>query len=280
MSLLSQVTTGAGKTGIRAVIAAVEGMGKTSLLASAPRCLLVQLEDGAKGLNVHKTPLVTSWEALGGLLDEIVAACRAKKFPYQTIGFDSATAGERLIDEYTIKTDPAYKAGNPGKISMETGHGGYGKAYSLAKESFNTWLRYCDILANEFGINIVFTCHVFSSRVIDPAVGEFHSWDLLLHSPKNEKNYGKRETLTQWADLVGFLHEPMFVSLGKGETVARAGSLNQGRVLAVDRTPAWVAKNRFGLTGVLPIPKEKGWNSIAHAIYEATRGSVDVFNRD
>jgi hypothetical protein len=62
--------------------------------------------------------------------------------------------------------------------------------------------------------------HVFAAKMIDPAFGEFDSWDLLLHSPKNNKNYGKREMLTQWADLVGFLHEPFFIT--KGDQIQQA----------------------------------------------------------
>jgi hypothetical protein len=66
----------------------------------------------------------------------------------------------------------------------------------------------------------------------------------------------------------------------KGQTMAKGQSLNQGRVLAVDRQPGWVAKNRYGMTGTIPIPKEKGWNAVANAIYEATNKTVDVWNRD
>jgi hypothetical protein len=97
-----------------------------------------------------------------------------------------------------------------------------------------------------------------------------------LHSPKNQKNYGKREMVTQWADLVGFLHEPLFIT--KGQTLNQASSMNQGRVLAVDRTPGYVAGNRYGMTGTIPIPRVNGWNAVAHAIHAAS--GIDIFNRD
>jgi hypothetical protein len=170
---------------------------------------------------------------------------------------------------------------------MAEAHGGFGKAYEVANGIFQRWTRYQDELAKYGGINIIVTCHVFSSSVIDPAFGEYHTWDLELHSPKNEKTYGKRELITQWADMIGFLHEPMFVNKAKdGEKLNQATSANQGRVLAVDRKPQWVAGNRYGLEGVINIPKppegSQGffpdmWNEIAHRIHSAN--GVDVFNR-
>jgi hypothetical protein len=159
---------------------------------------------------------------------------------------------------------------------MESALGGYGKAYQLANQYFDDFLKKCDILAVHFGINIVVTCHVFAAKVVDPTVGEYDSWDLLMHSPKNQKTYGKREMITQWADVVGFLHEPMFII--EGDKVNKGVSANKGRVLGVSRTPSYVAGNRFGLIGEIPIPQQQGWNHLANAIYQSC--GVDVFNRD
>ena len=58
-------------------------------------------------------------------------------------------------------------------------------------ERFMVVIGMLDALALQLGINIVFTCHVFANLVVDPQVGEYSSWDLLLHSPKNFKTYGK-----------------------------------------------------------------------------------------
>jgi len=100
------------------------------------------------------------------------------------------------------------------------------------------------------------TTHVFAANILDPSAGEYTSWDILLHSPKNQKTYGKRELLTQWADVVGFLHEPIFVTEGK--TMNKGVSQGQGRVLELNRTPGWVAKNRFGVVKSIPLPKDNG----------------------
>lgn len=280
MGILDSVNSSQTPSGVRAVIAGVEKVGKTTFAVSAPRAILVPLEMGYSGVTVMKTPMLDKYADVIALLDEIIAACSAGKFAYQSVVFDSATALERLIHQQVLATDPTYAAGNKKAMTMESALGGYGKAYQYANELMDIFLKRCDILAQYYRINIVLTCHVFAAEVLDPMHGKYDSWDLLLHSPKNQKTYGKREMLTQWADIVGFLHEPMFI-VKDGDT-SKGVTANKGRVMAIMRTPAYVAGNRFRMQADIPIPapvaKQHGWNFLAQAIHTAC--GVDVFNRD
>lgn len=275
MSILSGVTSGVSRSGIRAVIAAQEKVGKTTICASMPYPLLVPLEVGFAGVSVNKTPMLQTWAETLQLMNEILQLAQQGQFPFKTIIFDSATALERQIHDSVIRRDPAFREGSKKTITMESAHGGYGKAYNLANEEFQSFLNMCDLLAVHVGINIVLTCHVFASKMMDPTSGEYDSWDLLLHSPKNMKTYGKREMLTQWADLIGFLYEPVFVS--KTDNLSRAVSQNKGRVIGLSRTPGYVAGNRFGASGEHPVPAVGGWNVVAHALHQAC--GIDVFTR-
>jgi hypothetical protein len=277
-SILSAVTSGVSRTGIRVVLAGLEKMGKTTLCSQAPAPLLVPLEVGYAGVSVDKTPMIETWEGVLQLQHEITTLAQRGQFKYRTVIFDSGTALERLIHDAIIRRDPAYKPGSKKLITMESSHGGYGKAYNLANEEFDQFLTWCDQLAVYGGINIIITCHVFASKVVDPTSGEYDSWDLLLHSPKNAKTYGKRERITQWADVIGFLYEPVFVS--KAEGMTRAVSQNKGRVLGLSRTPGYTAGNRFGVQGEFPIPAPSagnGWNVLANVLYQ--HSGVDVFTR-
>lgn len=279
MAILDHVSNTKPSLGIRIVIGGVEKVGKTTLASNAPRALLVPLEQGYGGITVHKTPMLDTYAAVMQLLDEITAKAQAGQFPFKSLVFDSATALERLIHEAVLMTDPTWARGNRKALTMESALGGYGKAYQYGNELFNAFLQKCDILAVYGGINIILTCHVFAAKVIDPTAGEYDSWDLLLHSPKNQKSYGKREMLTQWADIVGFLHEPMFVTKGVDKGSMSMGvNAGQGHVLAINRTPAYVAGNRYGITGNIVVPKVGGWNHLAHAIYTAS--GFDCYNRD
>lgn len=285
VSYLSQVTTGRAMVGQRIVIAGVEKVGKTTLACAAPGALLVPLEQGFASVPVAKVPMLTTWEQIEAFCQELIKAAQFGQIPKgSSLIWDSATALERAIDDYTIRSDPDYTK-KAGKLTMETAHGAYGKAYGFSTQTFAKWLEYMDALAFHGGINVIITCHVFASKVVDPAHGEYDTWDLLLHSPKNNKTYGKREHLTQWADLIGFFHEPMFVmKAAEGETLNRGLTKNEGRVLAVDRTPAWVAGNRYGMTGTIKIPPPQpgkvaveSWNALAAGIYNAS--GIDIYNR-
>lgn len=276
MSILAAINDSKTPTGIRVVIAGMEKVGKTTLGANAPRALLIPLETGYSGVSVKKVPMLEHYAHVMQLLDEIALAASQGQFVYKSLVFDSGTALERLIHLAVLGTDPAYRAGNAKGVTMESALGGYGKAYSLANQYFDDFLKKCDMLAVNFGINIVVTCHVFAAKIIDPTVGEYDSWDLLLHSPKNQKTYGKREMITQWADIVSFLHEPMFII--ENDKMNKGVSANKGRVLSVERTPAYVAGNRFGMTADIPLPKDGGWNHLANAVYVSS--GIDVWNRD
>lgn len=276
-SILAGITTGASSTGLRILIAGQEKLGKTTLCSGAPGALLVPLEVGYAGVTVAKTQRLETLAQVHALVDEITQYARTGQFPFKTLVFDSATALERMIHDAVIERDPLYRPGSKKVITMESCHGGYGKGYNLANEDLDALLVKLDALAIYGGLNIVMTCHVFSSKVMDPTAGEYDSWDLLLHSPKNQKTYGKRERLTQWADVIGFLYEPVYVS--KTDNLSKAMSQNKGRVLGLSRTPGYTAGNRFGIVGEIPIPAppQNGWNALAHALY--AQAGIDIFNR-
>lgn len=281
MSILDNVSHSSVATGLRIVVSGVEGVGKTTFACNAPDVLLVPLEAGFAGVSVSKVPMLEEFEHVMMLLEEIYEKRKLGQFQYKSIVFDSATALERMIHQAVLRSDPTYAVGNKKAMTMESALGGYGKAYTYANELFEKFIKQCDILAVWGGINIILTCHVFAARVVDPTAGEYDTWDLLLHSPKNQKTYGKREMLTQWADVVGFLHEPIFVTEAdgkKGQSMNRGVSANQGRVLAVTRTPGYVAKNRFGLTNTISVPKVNSWNALAQEIYQSS--GVDCYNRN
>lgn len=278
MNMLASVETQMAVMGTRVVIAAQEKVGKTTTACGAPKPLLIPLEQGYAGVTVPHLPyMITDYMQFVQLQNEILEKARARQLPYQTLIFDSATALERLIHSYTIACDPKSKTDK--SLSMETAHGGYGKAYGVANQHFNNFLTWCDQLVIHGKVNIVLTAHVFSSKVKDPLTGEYDSWDLQLHSPKDQKTYGKREILRQWADVIGYVHEPMTTTTTG--TVTRAVQLGQGRVMGVELTPSYVAGNRYGMKGTiaLPAPPYNAWNALANALTQSG-SKVDIWNRE
>lgn len=281
MSYLNQVVSGGQSTeGHKIIISSMEGIGKTTLACQAPNSLLVPLENGYKSITTARLPnTLQQWNEVESFLKEFtLAAQRGLVKKGTSLVWDSVTALERIINAETLYRDEEKNKRALGKAhSMETSHGGYGKAYAISRDLFGVWLDYNSQLAQYASVNIIVTCHAFVTRVMDPSAGEYDTFDLLLHSPKNNKTYGNREYLTQWADLIGFLHKPMYVSKNKDEKISRGVDANQGRVFEVERSPAWVAKNRYDLTTAIQIPKNDGWNHIADAIYKSK--GYDLYNR-
>ena len=276
-NILSQVTTNKQSSGIRVVIAGVEKIGKTTLACGSSRPLLIPLEIGYAGVNVNKTPFIESYENFILLLDEIIESCKKDKFIYKTIVIDSVTALERLIHLKVLSLDPLWKAGNSKGLIMDNALGGYGKAYNMSNELFSGILSKLDQIVINKNTTVIMTAHVFANNVVDPTSGEYQTWDLLLHSPKNNKTYGKREILSQWTDLIGFLYEPVYINKSS-DNVSLGISANKGRILGLERTPGYVAGNRFGCKGEISIPKEQCWNYLADCIYKSS--GIDVYNKD
>lgn len=283
MSLYGSVTSGVARSGLRIVIGAQEKMGKTTMGSGAPGVLLVPLEVGFAGVVCAKTPMVQTYDELMQFLRETEQWCiaatagTAPPFPYQTLFFDSATGLERILTAEVIARDPLSQRGGKKTITLASAHGGYGKGPAMLLDEFNMVLQTLDRLSQTHGLNIVMTCHVFSSKVMDPTAGEYDCWDLLLSSPKNNKTYGPRELLTQWADIVGFIYDPIFVS--EVDKISKAMSQGKGRMMGLSRTPAYVAGNRFGLIGEIPIPAPpaNGWNMLAKTLYDQT--GIDIWTR-
>ncbi len=266
MSFLKEVKKGPSMAGLRMIIAGQEKMGKTSFCASAPDVLLVPLETGVIRSDCARLDQLRTYEEVDALVDEIVAACQSGEFPYKTVALDSASGLERLIHEHTIALDPV---GKNGKLNtMETAHGGFGKAYAVANDLFEDILKRLSDVADFGGVNVIFTCHVYSTKNPDPTVGVYDSWDLLLHTPKNGKSYGKRDLAAQWADVIGFIYEPMMLQESDDKKLTRG--VSKGRSMGLSRTPAYIAGNKLGIEGEIKLPDAKGgWTSFSDALVKA-----------
>ena len=269
MSLLGSINVDQKPEGARVVIVAGEKIGKTTLACGAPGALLIPCEIGYGNVRVAKTDMVKSFDEVTDLLDDLKAQCVAHEaqgsvFPYKTLIFDTGTALEKFIHQEILEADPDKKATMPSTL------GGFGKGYEYANGLFFKFLAKCDLLAVYHGINIVVTCHTMAVEIVDPTAGSYSSWDINLHSPKNMKTQGKREAITQWADVIGFLYEPILVAKGKDGDINRGVAGAKGRMLGMSRTPGYVAGNRFGVVGELAIPEVDGWNVLADAVYKAS----------
>lgn len=267
-SLLSTIRTTRKPRGRRIVIHGKEKMGKSTFLSECPDILVIPLEIGYETEKQKHavTGMCTSLQVFVKAIQDITTLCNANRFPYKALGVDSLTALERLLEKFTIASDPSATANS----TMITVHGGFGKGYDISRKYLEQILQSFDVLAVNYGLDILCTAHSFAGKIADPTAGEYDQWDLLLHSPKDNKKYGNRELVTQWADFIGFIYEPLTV-MQTSEKMARGISQDGGRVLGVDRTPSYVAGNRFGITGEIPLTKGNSWNAFSSAFLAANK---------
>ena len=122
MSLLESITRGKENKPPRLFVYGQEGVGKTSLAASAPNPVFVQTEDGLGEIDTAKFPLAKSLADVTSAM----TALRDDPHDFQTVVLDSADWLERLIWDRVCQ--------DFGVRSIEKADGGYGKGYVRASQ--------------------------------------------------------------------------------------------------------------------------------------------------
>lgn len=228
----------------RIVIHGGEKVGKSSFSSQAPRPLFLPTEEGLKGLNA--TAAVEDGKArleTWGEFDAALTYAENNLATFDSLVIDSGDWLEMLIHANIMAT---YN-----KPSMAEAAGGYGKAYLEALEYWHNVLMRLDRI-NKQGKYIIIICHSKSYLFNDPNLEPYDLWTIKLHSPKN--GGGSLELLKEWADCIMFAQIETYVS----ETATTKGSdtnkkhraTSTGkRLLQLDNSKAFLAGNRYGMTG-------------------------------
>ena len=143
MSLLESITRGKENKPPRLFVYGQEGVGKTSLAASAPNPVFVQTEDGLGEIDTAKFPLAKS---LNDVLNAL-AALRDEPHDFQTAVLDSADWLERLIWDKVCQ--------DFGVRSIEKADGGYGKGYVHALTYWRQIVGLLDDLRSRRGMIVI-----------------------------------------------------------------------------------------------------------------------------
>lgn len=225
-----QLTNGIRRTAVKAVVYGPEGIGKSTLAASFPAAVFIDVEGGTNQLPVSRMPRPTSWPML---MDE-VRAVRDGEVPCSTIVVDTADAAERLCTAQVCSA--------AGKANVEDF--GYGKGYVFVRDE---WGRLLDLLSEvaERGTNVVVTGHSWLRKFERPdESGAYDRFEMKL------SKYVAPMT-KEWADLVLFCdYETIVVEDSKTKKAKAHGGR---RVIRTEHTVTWDAKNRFGLPETMPL---------------------------
>ena len=234
MSRLSQITKARGQLPPRVILYGTEGIGKTTWGASAPNPIIVQTEDGSDNIEVSRLPKRDTYEDVRDDLDELVRS----KHDFKTVVVDSLDWLERLIFHDICQRE--------GKSSIEQCSGGYGKGYKVAVTYWRDFTEYLDLLRKR-GFITICLAHASVKRFEDP---EHPAYD--RYEPRLNKE--GRDYLCEWADAVLFATRRLTTVEDKGnKDRTRAIGRQDERILRTTGTASCIAKNRYGISGDLPL---------------------------
>lgn len=228
----------------RIVVHGVQGCGKSTFGAGAYKPIFLPFEDGLSGIETNAFPLIQSWEDTVSALDSLAA----EPHGFGTVVLDSLDWLEPLIW--------ARVARDAGKDSIEGIS--YGKGYA---EAITYWRTLLDKLGalRERGMAVILIAHTEIKRFDAPDMDAFDRYVLKLHKSASA-------LVVEWADVVGLAQvETVIKKEAQGFQDRTRGIATGRRVLRVNESPAYVAKNRYSMPDPLPLE----WSALVGAITPA-----------
>jgi len=213
----------------KGIIYGPAGAGKTTFGASAEGSLIIDCENGAGAIQCQRTPYLSAWEEI----DAWLRAIETEPHPYRVIAIDSLDWMLRRIEEQV--------SGATGNVdsTLNRSHGGYGNGKQVMKNYvYQQLLPRLDRIVNR-GIAVLLLAHAKRTEITDID-------GITTEKTTAEIPEGYLNVFVEWSD---------FVCLARFDGEG-------GRVLVTQETPRALAKNRYGLPGVIPLD----WQAFASAV--------------
>lgn len=249
MSLLERIHRGRTPMPPRLLLYGTEGIGKSTWASQAPRPVFVPTEDGLAEIDCERFPLARTYEAFRASLSALLA----EQHKFETVAIDSLDWLERLIWDDLCRQS--------GVTSIEKVDGGFAKGYTHALGWWREVLDLLDRLRTERGMAVIGIAHAKVERFEDPESSAYDRYTPRLHKHA-------AALVCEWSDAVlfatrRFRTQTEDAGFGRKRAIASAVGTDGGeRILRCVGGPSCVAKNRFGITGELPL----SWASFVAAL--------------
>ncbi|MBM9615259.1 ATP-binding protein [Desulfobulbus rhabdoformis] len=234
-----------------------QGLGKSTFGTTFENPILLPAEDGGSNLNVPAFPLLHS-------MSDLSEACQTlyeQEHQFKTAIMDSVDWLEPMVWAATCQ--------RLGFDSIEAP--GYGKGYLEADSDWREVMGYFDALRLERGMNIVLVAHSEVKRYDSPDTDPYDRYGIKLHK--------RAFALWQeWADMVlfcGYKTKIKKTEVGFNKEVSRGEGTGE-RMIYTEERPAYLAKNRWGLSPEIYIGRDKTWGAFHRELNKATNGRYEL----
>lgn len=225
MNLLEQIISGPVAGLRRTMCYGVQGIGKSSFAACAPKPIFIQTEDGLRDIDCAKFPLAKSF---GDVMNQIGSLC-SEAHDYKTVVIDSLDWLEQLIHD-RICADMGFK-------SIDAP--GWDKGQKAATPLWREFLDALDYLRDTRGMHVILIAHCEIKRFDNPETESYDRYIPALHKIA-------AQLVQEWCDEVLFAGYKVFTKkMDDGKRKQGVG--NGERTLRTSERPAHAAKNRLGM---------------------------------
>jgi len=215
------------------MIYGVEGVGKSTFGARAPKPIFISPEGGtdelrsADGSGVDQIPGVATWDDIRTAVKSVLNS----KHDYQTLVLDSA--------DWIEKTAHTKIIGTSGR-SIITANGGYGAGYRESEAMHKALLDDISMVRENRNMAVIVTAHAHVRQVKDPeAIADYDGFEIKCHEFVSS-------LWREWVDALLFARFRTFIKQGENNEKVRALG-DDTRVVYTVKRPAFQAKNRYGL---------------------------------
>ena len=265
-SRASPISRGGSKLPTRMIVHGVEGVGKSSLLAHAPKPVfgmthgetgLLSLIDNGQLAETDHFDEFDTWAQIGSAINYLIVEDTGHK----AFVLDTLNGAERLCFESVCQ---GQFGGSWEKF------GAYGKGPDIAQAEWIKFLTDLDRLRARRNMAIACLVHTKVKTFKNPEGDDYDRYTPDMH----EKTWGLS---AKWADMVLFGNFETFAKKDRGALKAK-GVGGENRVLYTQRTAAWDAKNRHGLPPEIPMGKSaaESWKNLLGAMKAARPTVPDI----
>lgn len=248
MTLLDNIRKGIRPAPRRIMLYGVQGVGKSTWAAYAPKPFFVQTEDGLDNIDCERLSRpARTYKELIEVLDGLCNDPRG----YQTIVNDSVDWTEALVHQSVCQRK---NVTNINDIDFYEG-------YRFALTEWGEIIRRFNYLRAKHGMTIILLAHAEATHFKSPITDNYNRYTPKLYKWAMAK-------MQEWCDEVLFLTYKVYTKTdGEGFRKVVKGIGSGERVIYTSERPAYAAKNRLGLPDELPFESpETGWSTYAQYV--------------